>query len=182
MGSINLLDHLREINHLDSIERIVLIEPSARAIERGTVHLEAYRSICNFEVVSHACLFEDIHPEQIQISNVEDAFTSSQTSSMWRPSTFVIWLDSWQIQQSDDLLVCVGPFYANNRRMDRLFDFSKSPTCVIFMRKRNRDLDRAKMDFKARITELKHQSESALKKSTSIRQCSWLQNLTWSEK
>ena len=166
MGSINLLDHLREINHLDSIERIVLIEPSARAIERGTVHLEAYRSICNFEVVSHACLFEDIHPEQIQttkrrrrihiFSNILDV-AAIDLRHLAR-----LLADS---QQSDDLLVCVGPFYANNRRMDRLFDFfEESNLRHLYAEEKSRFRPGKKWTFKARITELKHQSESALKK------------------
>lgn len=166
MGSINLLDHVKELGHLDSIERIVLVEPSQKAIERGTVHLNTYRPISNFELVSHACLFENIVPKHIQtskrrrrihiFSNILDvaAIDLRHLARLLGES-----------QQSDDLLICVGPFYANNRRMDRFFDFFEE-SCLrdVYAEEKSRFRPGKGWTFKARITELKHQSDSVFKK------------------
>ena len=166
MGSINLLDYVREIGRLDTIEKIILIEPAAKAIERGTVHLQAYKNNSNFELVSHVCLFDDIVPEQIQVaqgrrrihifSNILDvpAIDLRHLARLVGES-----------QQSDDLLICVGPFYANNRRMDRFFDFfEESSLRDVYAEEKSRFRPDKQWTFKARITELKHRSESVIRK------------------
>ena len=166
MGTINLLDHLKNAGYQESLKRVVLIEPSAEAIERGEIYVQSYRVEATFEVQAHACLFNEIVPEQIQaskrrrrihiFSNILDvaAIDLRHLARLLGES-----------QQSDDLLICVGPFYANNRRMDRFFDFfEESCLRAVYAEEKSRFRPGKGWTFKARITELKHRSESVLKK------------------
>ena len=166
VGSINMLDYLREIGHLNSVEKIVLIEPSEKAIERGTVHLEAYRSVTNFEMVSHACYFEDIIPEKIKASRLRrriHIFSNILDVSAIDLRHLAGLLG--ESQQWDDLLICVGPFYANNRRMDRLFDFfEESSLRNLYAEEKSRFRPGKQWTFKARITVLEHQPERVARK------------------
>lgn len=127
MGTINLLDYIQDQGYKIQVEKITLIEPSTKALERGVIHVMSYLGD-ETEVIGIDSYFEKIHPNTLQ-SN-----TGNPVIHIFSNIIDVEAIDLKYLSQllndtvsSQNNIVCVGPLNPNNKRLDAFFNYFNVP-------------------------------------------------------
>ena len=123
MGTINLFDHLQENNIPNKVNRVLLIEPSAKALERAMVHTNAYLKDPKI-VTGIGSYFEAISQEQIASTSglpVIHIFSNILDVAQIELKHLATLVDSTVV--SDNYMVAVGPLYPYNKRMDAFLNY-----------------------------------------------------------
>lgn len=162
MGTVNLLDFLREQGFSENIKKVTLIEPASLALEHGYIHAKAYLNE-DVKVIKIDSFFEHIAPERLKsdsglpvlhvFSNILDvaAIDLKSLSSL---------ID--KTQNSDSYLLCVGPLNPNNQRIDAFFKYFKEDAIDLLYAAENQNFRSKGWTYKARIHKLKNTFESIL--------------------
>ena len=115
-ATICMLDHLAEKHISPQIQQMYLIDPSEAAVERASQVIQCYDSTYHINKIIKD--FDDLTTEDFKknstrkvhlFSNILDveAFDLAQFIHLFQ-----------QLFGSDNYIVCVGPYYSNNKRVD----------------------------------------------------------------
>ena len=115
-ATICMLDHLAEKHISPQIQQMYLIDPSEAAVERASQVIQCYDSTYHINKIIKD--FDDLTTEDFKknstrkvhlFSNILDveAFDLAQFTHLFQ-----------QLFGSDNYVVCVGPYYSNNKRVD----------------------------------------------------------------
>lgn len=162
IGSIVLLDFLKQNANSIKVKRITLIEPSEKALERAKLHLDLYTK-GEVEINSIAKYFEEIDSHSIK--------SNKQRSVIHIFSNI---LDVAQIDlkhlasivdksvNSDNFLICVGPLNPTNLRIDAFFRYFDLKKITNLYEYENFDFHGKGWTYKARIYKLEPNKQGHL--------------------
>ena len=125
LATICFFDYLSK-NQIDSIiNRVLLIEPSKKALERALLHVEAYRKKC--EIVSIGKFANEVNAEDL-VSDVDVTIHFFSN---------ILDIENVEINQlantiadsicGEHFFVCVGPMNYGNQRIEAFYNWFKSP-------------------------------------------------------
>jgi len=132
LGTINLFDFLKDKQISNRVQKVSLIEPSEKALERATFHTRFYlKNEDSLKIYNK--YFEDIKPEEIRSDSglpVIHIFSNILDVAQIDLKHLAHLLDS--NVQSDNFIVCVGPLNPNNQRIDAFYNYFNSPLLYEF--------------------------------------------------
>ncbi|MEE3483410.1 MAG: DEAD/DEAH box helicase [Bacteroidales bacterium] len=119
LATVCLFDFLRSNNiNLDSIKRVVLIEPSKSALDRAKIHIESYK-LDNVEIITLPKYLNDVTIDDIKLNS------SDVTIHFFSNILDIVSIDIKQLANTiataitgEHYFVCVGPTNAGNKRID----------------------------------------------------------------
>jgi len=154
IGTLVLLDHLRQNGINSKVKRITLIEPSVKALERAKLHIDLYTKD-NVDINTISEFFENIDTNAIKSNNQRSVI-----------HIFSNILDVAQIDlkhlagivdrsvESNNFLVCVGPLNPTNQRIDAFFRYFDRGKITNLYEYENSDFHGKGWTYKSRIYKL----------------------------
>ena len=155
LGTVVFFDHIKKHIPWHQIKKITLIEPSAKALERASLHVSSLIGKDDVELVTIADFFEHITPQNIE--------TKSDRSVMHIFSNIldVVAIDLKHLANlidssvvSDNYLVCVGPLNPTNLRIDAFFRYFNEEEISNLYACENTNFYEKGWTYKARIYKL----------------------------
>lgn len=154
IGTLVLLDHLRQSGINSKVKRITLIEPSVKALERAKLHLYLYTK-GDVEINTISDFFENINTTSIKSNsrrNVIQIFSNILDVSPIDLKHLAGIVD--RSVESSNILVCVGPLNPTNQRIDAFFRYFDTSKITNLYEYQDSDFHGKGWTYKARIYKL----------------------------
>lgn len=120
-ATICLLDYINEKGFSPKILRVNLIDPSEKALERARFVLSKYELLYDVEIKITAKKFDDLTVDDIEDIDGNEVRKIHLFSNILDVTTFDLADFTHLFQKSQigyNLIICVGPYYSNNQRMN----------------------------------------------------------------
>jgi superfamily II DNA helicase RecQ len=154
IGTIVLLDYLKQNGNNIKVKRVTLIEPSIKALERAKLHLDLYTK-GELEVNTVSEFFENIESDTIksnELRNVIHIFSNILDVAQINLKHLAGIVD--RSVYSDNFLVCVGPLNPTNQRIDAFFRYFDTSKITNLYEYQDSDFHGKGWTYKARIYKL----------------------------
>lgn len=127
IGTICLLDHIKDLHMGINVKKITLIEPSEIAIDRARLHVNLY--IQNNSLIhTYPTYFTDVHNDYIKSKNglpVIHIFSNILDVKDIDLKELATKIDNAVVD--DNYIISVGPVNANNKRIDAFYNYYNVP-------------------------------------------------------
>ncbi len=127
LATITFLDYIKKHNLKTSIHEIILIEPSTMALKRARLHLETYRHAPAMIRTVNKFL-DDVTLKDIQTDGLRPVihfFSNILDIEAINLKKLAGTLDASIMH--DNIIVCVGPLNANNKRINAFYNYFNVP-------------------------------------------------------
>lgn len=157
LATITFFDFLNKNNYLGRANKVTLIEPSKIALNRASIHVKSYAKRAGIVIEINKFLDEI---KEVEIKSTGEVPIIHFFSNILDISNIDLLVLSNKIKNTifnDNIIVSVGPVYANNERLDHFYrEYFNSPKPLIF------EIDKSeyeygnsqKCSFKAKVFKL----------------------------
>lgn len=153
IGTMCLFDYLKSIGLNINAQKVTLIEPSPKALERAELHISAYISVD--KISSYTEFFETVQQEDITskiglpvihlFSNILDVKGIDLKGLATKIDKSVV---------DDNYIVSVGPLNPNNKRIDAFYNYYNAPIIYDYENTEYYYGEYSKCTYKAKVYKL----------------------------
>ncbi len=155
LGTVIFYDFVKVHHPTARIKKITLVEPSARALERASIHVSSFIGNNGAVLVTIADFFEKITPQNIETK------TDRSVIHIFSNILDVVAIDLKHLANlidksvvSDNYLVCVGPLNPTNQRIDAFFRYFNEDEISNLYAYENANFLDSNWTYKARVYKL----------------------------
>lgn len=137
-ATICLLDYINERGFTPKILRVNLIDPSEKALERARFILSQYELLHDVEIKLTAKKFDDLTVNDIEDIDGNEISKIHLFSNILDVTSFDLADFTHLFQKSQlgyNLIICVGPYYSNNLRMNDFIEAINPDTRYVTLEK-----------------------------------------------
>lgn len=130
LATVCLFDELNKRNLTNNVKRLTLIEPSTKALERASIHVEAYTKE-NVEIRTVCKFLDDVCDDEIKSNS---PITLHFFSNILDVSQINLQKLSQKIGSNVSgchYIFCVSPLIPNNKRVNLFYDYFNTPETLM---------------------------------------------------
>ncbi len=163
LGTICFFDYLKKTGFLKNVKKVILIEPSEKALQRAELHVKSYiKETIPVNVFPE--YFENIPGNNIKSKKglpVIHIFSNILDIKDIDLKNLAKKIDNSSV--NDNYIVSVGPINSTNRRIDAFYNYFKSPK--LYCNQENSQLyygDSRSCSYKAKVYKLEYNEQGIL--------------------
>jgi len=163
LGTVIFYDFVKSHHPTAKIKKITLVEPSAKALERASLHVKPFIGGNDEVLITIADFFEHITPQNIETKSdrsIIQIFSNILDVVAIDLKHLANLIDSSVV--SDNYLVCVGPLNPTNQRIDAFFRYFNEEEISNIYAYENANFQENNWTYKARIYKLERNEHGHL--------------------
>lgn len=166
LATITFFDFLNKNKYLGKAKKVTLIEPSPIALERALIHVKTYSTRIGSVVITKSKLLDDIEEDEIKSTGgVPIIHFFSNILDISNINLLVLSNKIKNTLVNDNIIVSVGPVYANNERLDHFYReyFNSAEPLIFEINKSKYEYGKnQKCSFKAKVFKLEASKQGNL--------------------